>query len=107
MKIPEYLYHVTRKSSLDRVLKSGLKAKVPRDMKNEPKGVYLFKTVEDLEDAVMNWLGDRFDEDDELVMIKIDGRFIKNNDIATTSAGFEIISKKNIPPEAILLVEEI
>ena len=53
----------------------------------------------------MNWLGDRFDEDEELVVIKVDSRFVQNR--SELAAGFEVTSKNDIPPEGIKGYEPI
>lgn len=69
------------------------------------EGVYLFKDYGDAEDAVMNWLGDRFDEDEELVVIKVRSSFVKQK--SELASGFEVISKTDIPPEGIMGYEPI
>ena len=69
---------------------------------NSPKktveGVYLFKSVTDAEDALMNWLGDRFGEEEKL---KINYMLIKNNnkwlifDVLLNGSISEIATKKS------------
>ena len=71
------LYHVTSRKNLASIRRNGLKMHIPKDMDDE-EGVFLFKDYGDAEDAVMTWLGDRFDEDEELVVIKVDSRFVQN-----------------------------
>ena len=98
------VYHITKASNLNSIKQNGLKAKIPIDMKNEPKGVYLFKSKVEAEDAVMNWLGDRFDEDEELLLLSVDANGLS---LSPTSAGFELISHKDIPAKNIIGYEEI
>lgn len=97
-------YHVTTRRRLKSILRHGLKVSKPTDMKDVP-GVYMFRDKLAMEDALMNWLLDRFDEDDELVAIRVDPNFVSSfNDAA---AGFEIISNTNIPKEGIVGYEPV
>ena len=98
------LYHVTSRKNLASIRRNGLKMHIPKDMDDE-EGVFLFKDYGDAEDAVMTWLGDRFDEDEELVVIKVNSRFVQNK--SELAAGFEVISKNDIPPEGIKGYEPI
>jgi GNAT superfamily N-acetyltransferase len=100
----EILYHVTSKRRLRSILRNGLKVQAPKDME-DVAGVYLFGSKDDAEEAVMNWLGDRFDEDEELVLIKVDGD--KVVDRSSSAAGYEVISTKDIPKEGIIGYETI
>ena len=98
------LYHVARKRNLRNIKKYGLRVSVPTDMEDEV-GVYLFRSKLAAEEAVMNWLGDRFEEDEELVLIRVDSRFV--DEVSEKAAGYEVISKKDIPAEGILGYEAI
>jgi hypothetical protein len=67
-------YHVTLKKNLKSILENGLKpSKIKRGKGFEQiePCVYLFKTIEEADDGVCNWLGDCFDENDELVLLEI------------------------------------
>ena len=57
-------FHITRKQDLDNIMSVGLEPRIPSDYGNDGdiKGVYLFKTLDDAENALMNWLGDRIEE---------------------------------------------
>jgi len=98
-------WHVTKKENLPLIKKNGLIAKKPLDYQDE-SGVYLFKNKIDAEEAVMNWLGDRFEEDDELVMLPVDKDAVRET---VSGTDYEIISRQNIPPTAIgapIMLEE-
>lgn len=97
------LFHVTRKKNVPSIRKKGIIPKVPVDMADQ-KAVYLFIDKKSLEDAVMNWLGDRFDEEEELVILTInpDGLNIHPSD-----ASYEVMTFEVIPPQAIINVESI
>lgn len=61
-------YHITRQANLKKIIKNGLEPRVPKDFgeySGDIKGVYLFKTVDDFENALMNWFGERIEEWEE------------------------------------------
>jgi hypothetical protein len=94
----QLLWHITSKRNLKSIKKHGILPKIPADMTDEKEGVYLFKSYHDAEDAVVNWLGDRFDEDDDLVAIGIDPIGVR---IEKSAADYEIFSTSPIPSENI------
>lgn len=54
-------YHVTLVSNLESILKDGLLPMIGErsiEAKESEPAVYLFPTIVDMEDALMNWLGD-------------------------------------------------
>mgnify|MGYP003403202480 CR=1 FL=1 len=104
MKNNSFYYHITKKKNITKIKNGGLKIRKPKDMEDEV-GIYLFKSRESAEEALMNWLGERFDEEEELVILTISPKFV--TDISITDAEFEVISKKNIPIEAIVNIEHI
>ena len=57
-------YHVTSESNIKNIKKEGLIPKTPEDFgeKGDIEGVYLFKTKEDMENALSSWLGERIDD---------------------------------------------
>lgn len=70
----QLLYHVTRKENLPDILANGIQPRIgPRSLAaNEPEPkIYLFRRKDDMENAVMNWLGELFDDSAELVALKI------------------------------------
>lgn len=93
-------YHITPAKNVSKILKNGLDPKKPQDYDDE-EGVYLFKSKDDVDDALMNWLGDRFDEDEDLALLEIDGNYVKR--VSPGGAGYEVIVKHAIPAEAIKL----
>ena len=64
MNTKKYAYHVTSKNNLQSILKYGLIPKIPTDygVDGDVCGVYLFKTKEDVVNALYNWLGERIEE---------------------------------------------
>lgn len=68
-----YAYHITTYDMVRSILKYGLIPKIGKRSKKleTSKAIHLFKSKNDVEDALMNWLGDEFDEDTRLVLLKI------------------------------------
>lgn len=100
-------YHVTKKENLELILKNGLIPQVgERSLdcgENEPL-VYLFPTKEDMNFALGGWLGDCFDEDEELVSLELtlpDTFPIYEGDVE-----YEAISKVIIPSKYITDIRE-
>ena len=72
-------YHVTKKSNLESIKKNGLIPKIgllAMDANESIERIYLFNNVEDMDNALMNWLGialeDYFGELEEFISLKID-----------------------------------
>ena len=99
------VYHVTRKRNLPTIKKYGI---LPSDkfvgMTDFGAVVFLFNKKEDMEDAMMNWMGDRFSDDEELVLLTINP---KNIDLFPSDAGFEVITDQIIPWKNIVKIEKI
>lgn len=93
------LYHVTRAENLPAIRRNGVLPTAPKDMKGDPSAVYLFTDYTTMEDAVVNWLGDRFEEDDVLVLLTLSEDGIET---FQTEAGYEVISYDPIPAKNIL-----
>jgi len=100
-------YHVTLTSNIASILENGLNPSTPDDMEDE-NGVYMFRSLDDVHNALMNWLGeryeDRYGEDIDLAILSIDSRGVSNKKF-NQSVGYEIMSYNRIPPEFIRVVE--
>ena len=101
----ETFYHVTETKNVPAILKNGLlPSKGPRsETLGEPESrIYLFKRYIDLEDAMMNWLGDEFPEESEdfsvLSIVLPKGFPISNEEVE-----WEYSTKQPIPKEYIRL----
>lgn len=71
-----------------------------RSMDDE-SGIYLFASRDDAEDAVMNWLGDQFD-DEPLTLLRVTipaGAYVRQ--------AFEILYREPISPDRIEVLGEI
>ncbi len=100
----ESYYHITPSSNVPLIMKGGLAPSKPDDMQ-DVEGIYLFKSIMGAEDALMNWLGDRFDEDDPLTLLRVDSAGVGELD-TDSAAGFEAISRTAIAPEFISVEQE-
>lgn len=101
-----FAYHVTSSKNMKSILSDGLEPRVPEDFgeKGDLKGVYLFKTYEDTENALYNWLGERIgdiedetgeDYDEVILKINIDGLDLYD------SVEYEWVCLEYISPERI------
>jgi len=100
-------YHITRTENVPSIVPPsgiGLIPATPTDME-DVEGVYLFRSAVAAEDALMNWLGDRFDEDDPLTLLRVDSAGVGELD-TDSAAGFEAISRTAIAPEFISVEQE-
>jgi hypothetical protein len=99
-----YYYHITPTKNVESIMRNGLQPSIPKDM-NDVEGVYLFLSVEAAEEALMNWLGDRFDEDEDLTMLKVDSSGVTST--SQKNAEYEIIANNKIEPQFVSIVGPI
>lgn len=103
--------HVTEKSNLPSIQERGLTPRIgPRAIKipETVPYIYLFKDRNTAGDAVMNWLGDEFPDETELVMleIKLPKGYVPDL-IKTPDAPYEIKCVRTIPAEFIAGIEKL
>ena len=99
--IPKLLYHVTPTKNIKSIAKEGLKPGIgdrSNKIMREKSGIYVFPSRLAAEDAVMNWLGDEF-EDEPLTMLKIDTSGLEDH--ISKGAGYEFIIDTIIEPNRI------
>ena len=98
-------YHVTLADNLPRIMKQGLvPQKGPRAslIGEDEDGIYLFKTIDDAEDALYQWLGEEFDEDEKLSLLQVD--VPPGARTQPTRADYELVVLDPIPPQYIRIV---
>lgn len=82
-------YHATPRDNLPNVMHTGLKPNSSDEGLWDGKRVFLFATLDDANSALINWLGERF-EDDILSLIEVDISGIEaydwDGELYTTSA---------------------
>lgn len=104
-ELPEKVYHVTPSENLDNILTSGLVPQVgdrSRKIIGEKSAIYCFPDKDSMEDAMMNWLGDEFDEDEPLALLEIDTTGLDGH--VTDGAEYEVAITSVIPPQNIRII---
>ena len=68
-----HFYHVTLSSNIEAIKEQGLIPQIGKRSKacETIPAVYLFHTIPDVESALGSWLGDLFEEEDELISIEL------------------------------------
>jgi hypothetical protein len=95
------LYHITPTKNLSQIKRVGILPREPQDMKDK-KAVYLFPDRISLDDAMMNWMGDRFDDDEPLSLISINPQGLN---IQRSVVDFEVMTYQPIPVKNIVKIE--
>ena len=106
-ELPEKVYHVTPSENLDSIMSKGLMPDVgdrSRKIEGEKPAVYCFPDKNSMEDAVMNWLGDEFDEDEPLALLEIFTTGLKGQ--VTDGAQYEVAITSIIPPQNIRILSK-
>ena len=99
-------YHVCKDTDLPSILRGGLlvsQGDRSSQMEEEPS-VFLFRDEQSAYDAVSNWLGDEFEEDETLDLLQIN--LPSNFPLTDDPRMFEVVSKRDIPPTFIRLLKK-
>lgn len=101
---PRIHYHVTPLTNVERILRVGLTPLIgERSAKigeTEP-AIYLFPTEQDCETALMGWLDNEFEEEEQLAILEIQLPYELTTH--TSEAEYEVLVKELIPPSHIRL----
>ena len=99
-------YHITPKRNLPSIMKHGLIPQAGKRSKQlkEEEAVFLFPSLEDLGNALCNWFGDCFDEDEILVSLEV--HLPDSFPVENGAVGYEKISKTVIPPCYVRLLRD-
>ena len=98
------VYHVTTEMGLKTIKRRGIEPNIPHDFTEDQKVVYLFKTRDDVKEAMMNWMVDRYDDDVKLYLLTIDSSTLE---LYETEAEYEVVSYKTINPNLIIKIEDL
>jgi hypothetical protein len=104
--LPDLAYHVTPATNLSSILKDGLRPSIGERSKRLGEtrpAVYLFTRPEALEDALVNWLGEAFDDETTLSILRVD---LNGLTISDSSAGYELVCLEGIPSSALSIAVE-
>lgn len=94
-------YHVTYAEGVSSILRDGL---VPRrglrscSLGEGREAVFLFPSLEDVEDALMNWLGEEMDDDKPLALLEVQ---LPPDLSFRSEVAWEMIVEDLIPPDCI------
>lgn len=101
--MPLYL-HLTPACNVPSILKQGLRPTVgPRStLAGEQVACwYAFADLESMQNALMNWLGEAFEETQALALLAIDGTGLE---LLEESVGYEVRGVQVVPPSALAVV---
>lgn len=91
-------FHVTPARNVARIMREGLLPRIgPRSRRlgEALPAIYLFADAESLESALDNWLGDEFDEEARLALIRVEA---PEGTRTGEGAGFETVLLDPVPP---------
>lgn len=95
-------YHVTPRKNVGNILYRGLNPGRPRGAAYKEKRVWLFPSRDAAEEAMINWLGDRFQHEDEMLsLLSVD---ISGLDIRDDMGEYYTLDR--VDPNRIKLVDE-
>lgn len=100
----KHFYHITLKKNVPSIMKRGILPYPEKSVRFEEKAVYLFDDKTTAEDAIMNWLGDKFPENEPLVLITINPIGLK---IFSSDVGYEYRTFDIIDPKHIVSIEDV
>ena len=106
--LPPIVYHVTPTKNLAKIGIEGLKPDVgPRSAQvpGEATAIFCFPDRETTYDALMNWLGDQFDESEELALLEINTKGLTGK--FTKHAEYELKITSDVPSNQIKIVSKV
>jgi hypothetical protein len=99
------LYHITLTQNVPTILERGLTPSIgPRaeSLGESDEGIYLFKTMDDVEAALGNWLGEEF-EYEELTLLGV--TLPPETKLIPTTADYEVVVRETILPQYIEVLD--
>lgn len=99
-------FHITPTKNLPQIFQTGLvPAKGPRSIKmnEQHNAVYLFPTLDDAENAWMNWLGEELEDDGEVALLEVK---LPANALFIDSAGYELAVSSVIEASLVQVLSE-
>lgn len=105
-------YHVTLMENVPSIRKNGLLPQVgerSEELGETEEAIYLFPSKEDMDNALMNWLGEwyneKYREDCDLAILEV--RLPKEISVIDEEVGYEVVYKEKIPAECIRYFDEM
>lgn len=99
------LYHVSPAKNIESILENGL---IPRigartESVNDCCAIYLFTSRTSVDDAMLNWFCDEFEDDETFVLFEIDENILDMTH-SHSDVEWELAYTKIIEPSAITLI---
>lgn len=101
----QLVYHVTPTRNLPSIRKLGLIPRIgpnSRQLGETQPLIYLFPTRVDVNDALMNWLGDQYDDDEPLSLLTLN---VPSSLLSKSTVDYELISTHIINPKYIINIQ--
>lgn len=102
------LYHVTPSANIPSILQGGLVPQLGQRSAiagETVPAVFCFASLDEVETALMNWLGDYFDEDEQLSLLQVD---ITPDARLGEGAEYEVVVLSSIPAVAVeVLLQDV
>lgn len=98
------VYHITPTKNIPSMKQHGIMPRPDKVVKFCPKVVCVFDDRTQADDAIVNWLSDKFDEDEPLSLLTIDAR---NLELFDVGVGYELNSNKTIPWKNVINIEKL
>lgn len=105
-------YHVTLMENVPSIRNSGLLPQIgerSEELGETEEAIYLFPSKEDMDNALMNWLGEwyneEYGEDCDLAILEV--RLPEEISLIDEGVGYEVVCKEKIPAECIRYFDEM
>ena len=101
------VYHVAPVAKLKTIMKRGLVPAIgdrSQSFGEDRAGTYLFPSKTHVEDAMMGWLGEEFDEEEPLALLEVT---LPEGHPVVDDGGFELVSLATIHPRQIRFLSEV
>lgn len=98
------LYHVTPPVNIASILQNGLLPQIGERSAiagETVPAIFCFSNLDDVEDALTNWLGDLFDEDQPLSLLRVT---LGSDAVLGTGAGYEVVVLTPIRAEGVTVL---
>lgn len=105
MLLNQLVYHVTPTRNLPSIHKLGLIPQIgpnSRQLGETQPLIYFFPTRVDVNNALMNWLSDQYDDDESLSLLTLN---IPSSLLSKSTVDYELISTHIINPEYIINIQ--
>lgn len=100
------LYHITSKKNAKKIAIEGFKPLIGKNSMalGEPHpAIYFFPSMEDAEEGLSNWLGELFEENEEIKLITVNGSGLALHSVIS----FEVFSLEPVSKDRIISIQDI